>query len=152
MILISLGLAALVVLLLAAEGFSRAQVATLKRLLAWVAALGGIALACLMLLTGRGLGALGSAVLFAPLVMSWWRESQPGRAPPSSSQKSSSQGASSNLSRAEALEILGLKEPATAAEIRAAHHRLIQAVHPDKGGSDWLASRLNQARATLLKR
>ena len=149
MILILLGLAALVVLLLAADGFSRARIATLKRLLAWIAALGGIALACLLLLTGRGLGAAGSLVLFAPMVVSWWRESKPAQSRPGPPPPPPARG---GLSRPEALAVLGLAEGATIEEIQAAYHRLIQAVHPDKGGSDWLASRLNQARSVLLQR
>jgi len=145
MILVLLGLAALVLLLQAANGFSRANIATLKRLLAWIAALGGLSLACLLLLTGRGLGAAGALALFAPMAVSWWRESRPGSGP-------APPRAATNLSRDEAFAILGVNPTATKAEIEAAYHRLIQAVHPDKGGSDWLASRLNQARATLLKK
>lgn len=54
------------------------------------------------------------------------------------------------MSRAEALAVLGLSEGATEAEIRAAYKRLMQKVHPDAGGSDWLARNLNAARDTLL--
>lgn len=55
------------------------------------------------------------------------------------------------MSRAEALEVLGLAEGATSEEIRAAHRRLMRAAHPDQGGSDWLAARINQARDILLE-
>jgi hypothetical protein len=54
------------------------------------------------------------------------------------------------MTRAEALAVLGLAEGATEAEIRAAHRRLMRAAHPDQGGSDWLAARINQARDVLL--
>jgi hypothetical protein len=54
------------------------------------------------------------------------------------------------MSRADALAVLGLSEGATPEEIRAAHRRLMRAAHPDQGGSDWLAARINQARDVLL--
>ncbi|SHJ18378.1 hypothetical protein SAMN02745194_01969 [Roseomonas rosea] len=54
--------------------------------------------------------------------------------------------------RVEALAILGLEEGASEAEIRAAHARLMRSAHPDAGGSDWLAARLNAARDALLPR
>ncbi|HEY4635311.1 MAG TPA: DnaJ domain-containing protein, partial [Rhodospirillales bacterium] len=54
------------------------------------------------------------------------------------------------MSRAEALDVLGLKEGATEAEIRDAHHRLIAGLHPDHGGSTYLAAKINQARDVLV--
>ena len=54
------------------------------------------------------------------------------------------------MTRAEAYEVLGLKPGANEEEIRAAHRRLMQAAHPDHGGSDWLAARVNLARDVLL--
>ena len=54
------------------------------------------------------------------------------------------------MSRQEALAVLGLAEGASAEEIRAAHRRLMRAAHPDGGGSDWLAARINEARDVLL--
>jgi hypothetical protein len=59
-------------------------------------------------------------------------------------------GAGPTIGRAEALAILGLAEGATAEEIRAAHRRLIQRVHPDVGGSADLAARINRAKDILL--
>ena len=59
-------------------------------------------------------------------------------------------GAGHSISRAEALAVLGLAEGATTEEIRSAHRRLIQRVHPDVGGSADLAARINRAKDILL--
>jgi hypothetical protein len=55
------------------------------------------------------------------------------------------------MSHDEALKILGLKSGATQNDIRSAHRRLMLQIHPDRGGSDYLAAKINQARDTLLK-
>jgi hypothetical protein len=54
------------------------------------------------------------------------------------------------MDRAEAYQILGLQPGASREDIQAAYRRLIQRVHPDHGGSSYLAARLNQARDVLL--
>jgi hypothetical protein len=52
----------------------------------------------------------------------------------------------------EAYAILGLAPGADAEAIRAAHHRLMKQLHPDHGGTDYLASKINRARDVLLHR
>ncbi|GAA0306213.1 hypothetical protein GCM10009087_15190 [Sphingomonas oligophenolica] len=57
-----------------------------------------------------------------------------------------------SMPEAEARAILGVDSNADADAIRAAHRRLVSAVHPDRGGSAELARRINVARDVLLKR
>ena len=139
MIFFLLGLAALGVLMAAMGMFSRAQISTIKQFGAWAAALGGLSLAVLLLLTGRGMTAISALLLLGPLVWQWMAPKSVPRRP-----------GGTRMSRAEALEILGLLANASDADIKAAHVRLMRAAHPDAGGSDWLATRINQARDVLL--
>lgn len=55
------------------------------------------------------------------------------------------------MTEEEAYNILGLEPGASASDIRKAHRRLMQRVHPDLGGSSFLAARINEARDFLLK-
>lgn len=71
-----------------------------------------------------------------------WRGAQQQQQRPSASR--------GDMSRDEALAVLGLREGATAEEIRAAHRRLIQRMHPDVGGSADLAARINRAKDVLV--
>ena len=54
------------------------------------------------------------------------------------------------MSAEEAMEVLGLKPGYTKDDVVQAHRRMMQKVHPDRGGSDYLASQLNKAKDTLL--
>jgi hypothetical protein len=54
------------------------------------------------------------------------------------------------MSREEALEILGLDEGADEKTIKAAYHRLMANVHPDRGGTSYLAAKINEAKDILL--
>ena len=56
------------------------------------------------------------------------------------------------MNRDEALQVLGLAAGAGPDQIREAHHRLMLKLHPDLGGSDYLAGQINRARDVLLER
>ena len=59
-------------------------------------------------------------------------------------------GPPDGMSVNQAAEILGVPAEASDEEITAAHRRLIQKLHTDRGGTDYLAALINEARDTLL--
>ncbi|MGD0432196.1 MAG: DnaJ domain-containing protein [Acetobacteraceae bacterium] len=159
MLWLLLGTAILAVLLLTLRAFERASVASVYVLLKWIAAFGGIALTGLLLLSGRGPQALAGLVMVGPLLWRRWHQGGSGFGGTSFFGGSASgtphgtpppRRQSSTMTRAEAYEVLGLKPGANDDEIHSAHRRLMRMGHPDTGGSDWLASRINQARDVLL--
>ena len=58
---------------------------------------------------------------------------------------------SPEMTHGRALKVLGLSTAATKDEIVAAHRRLIQRMHPDRGGSSFLAAELNAAKKFLME-
>ncbi|HLY90511.1 MAG TPA: DnaJ domain-containing protein [Acetobacteraceae bacterium] len=145
------------------RAFERASITTIKSLLAWIAALGGVTLALLLILTGREGIALGALAMFGPLIWQRWkayraslnsganRQQQSSGSAGGDSQRPPPRQPGAGMTPEEAYQVLGLHRGATEAEIRAAHHRLMRGAHPDSGGSDWLATRINLARDVLLR-
>jgi hypothetical protein len=159
MIWLFLGAVAIFLLMGGMRAFERASVTSIKSLAVWVAALAGLSLTVLLFLTGRGGLALGGLTLFGPLLWEKWRAAHNPRV---GTQAGSGSGPRQGfrrrptaragwMSAEEAYQVLGLRPGASEADIREAHRRLMRAAHPDSGGSDWLAARINQARDVLLR-
>ena len=75
-----------------------------------------------------------------------WREHASERQAPGSRAKGAP------MSKEEAYEILGITAQASETEIEQAYRRLMLKMHPDQGGSDYLAAKINQAKEVLLAR
>jgi DnaJ family protein C protein 19 len=83
---------------------------------------------------------MGKFLFFAAVLIGGWLLLRPRPKP------------SMRIDEAEARAVLGVSANADADAIRAAHRRLVSAVHPDKGGSADLTRRINAARDVLLGR
>jgi len=79
-------------------------------------------------------------------VRSDWRDEMAGEQP-----RGGPPPSSPDVTVDEAYAILGLAPGADAEAIKAAHHRLMKQLHPDHGGTDYLASKINRARDVLLR-
>jgi hypothetical protein len=78
-----------------------------------------------------------------------WRDNVQGDAATGSDRSSWSSG---KMTEEEAYQILGVHPGATAEEIGRAHRSLMKKLHPDQGGSTYLAARVNEAKDVLLRR
>ena len=164
---ILLGVVVLVLGLWAVNSFSKADPKQAARV---VRALGGAALlivAVFLLLRGEiglavpagliGLGLLGWVSmqprdLFAAYFdrrAPGWREYAQGNAGAGGGSRPPSGG---KMTEEEAYQILGLQPGASADDIGRAHRTLMKKLHPDQGGTTYLAARVNEAKDVLLRR
>ena len=81
-----------------------------------------------------------------------WRDELAGERTGSGTGGGGARPASGDMGVEEAYAILGLSPGADAEAIKEAHRRLMVKLHPDHGGSDYLATKINRARDVLLHR
>lgn len=127
----------------------------------------GGALLLFMVLTGRVhvltaavaaflplLRKLPALLRFAPMlrrVLGQDRSAGSGSGRQSESGHQQAQTSSGNMSLREACEVLGVAPDCAREDVIQAHRRLIQKLHPDRGGNDYLAAKINEAKAVLLE-
>lgn len=130
-----------------------------KKLIIWSVAGGAIAMLGFLAITGRLnfiTAAITGAVAMLPKAAQLLRylpilNKVRQHANNSTQQQNNQQPPSPTaMSQKQAYEILGIQTDASKEEIIKAHKRMMQKVHPDRGGSDYLAAQINQAKDTLI--
>lgn len=130
-----------------------------KKLIIWTVAGSAIAVLGFLAITGRLnfiTAAITGAVAMLPKAMQLLRylpviNKVRQQASNSNQQQNNHQAPSQTaMNQKQAFEVLGIKPDASKEEIIKAHKRMMQKVHPDRGGSDFLAAQINQAKDTLL--
>jgi hypothetical protein len=106
----------------------------------WLFAVFGVLLAYLLRI-------LPMLLSLGPQLQKLWMQFNAGK---QQSGHASQAGRGGALTKADALAILGLKPGADKTQIIEAHRKLIARLHPDKGGSDYLAAQINLAKKILL--
>lgn len=142
-----LAIVALIISMVFIGAVSRTNPARAQRLTRFVLGTGACVVGAVMSL--KGLAVLGAPIAGLGLVMLGLG----ARSTQSQDQASSDNRIPTNdraMNRRDALDTLGLNDGASDEEIRAAYKRLIKKVHPDTGGSDALARRIQQAKDVLI--
>lgn len=109
----------------------------------WLFAMLGVAIAFMVRL-------MPAILNYAPQLHRLWMSFTAGKQQQYHQQQSNRPPRGNTMSKAEALEVLGLIPGASEEQIIQAHRKLISKLHPDKGGSNYLAAQINLAKKTLL--
>ena len=141
-------LAAIAVMLGLGYVLARMKTQTAAQTLRVVLGIGGVLLG--VVLTVRGLAAAGLPLIGAALGLLGVALRGGAAAQRSSGEAGGAQRRSGAMSRREAAQVLGVAETASEAEINKAYRELMKKVHPDAGGNDALAARVQEAREVLL--
>jgi DnaJ family protein C protein 19 len=129
-----------------------------KRLIVWTAAGSAIAILGVLAITGHLnfiTALIGGAIALIPRILPLLKYIplvNQFRQHKASQQQSKQQTQSHNgMTKEKAYEVLGIKTGSRKEEIITAHKRMMHKLHPDRGGSDYLAAEINQAKDTLLR-
>ena len=94
---------------------------------------------------------LPSLLQYLPHARKLFGEEKPGDGPRQGQQQDRQSTAShGQMSEREACDILNVEPGCSRDEVVAAHRRLMQKLHPDRGGNDYLAAKVNEAKSVLL--
>ena len=129
---------------------ARMKTKTAAQTLRVVLGFGGLVIGAI--LTLRGLAAAGVPLIAASLGLlgAALRGGGAGEGPAGGAGEAGARRRSGAMSRREAAQVLGVPETASEAEINKAYRDLMKKVHPDAGGNDALAARVQEAREVLL--
>lgn len=139
---LSLGILLVFILHTMLRWFANAEPTQVRKAFRWVFV--AIVVAAIFFLIRFGLLHLAAIVSFLSVVVPLLQRFQSNKG----ARKDAPHKA--RMTQEEAREILGVGEGADRKQVLAAHRRMIQKNHPDTGGSEYLASKINEARDVLL--